>query len=75
MKYNGYFRNELTPQEIDIVRQTQATLAIEQLSLKPDGVGEIVRLVSGELTREDFQQKVKDFCRKNETRNPHPVRD
>ena len=60
MKYDGYIRNELTPAEIDVIRQTQATLAIEHMQLDEDGVSEIRKLILGELTREAYQKRLKE---------------
>ena len=68
MKHDGYIANDLTPAEIDAVRQTQATLSIEQLSLSEEGVSEIEKLVKGEVTREEFQKALKEKYLVNEDR-------
>ena len=60
MKYDGYIRNDLSSSEIDAIRQTQATLGIEQLSLTEEGVSEITKLIKGELTREEYQNNLRE---------------
>ena len=68
MKHDGYISNELTPGEIDVIRQTQATLSLEQLSLNREEISEIEKLVKGELTREEFQKMLKEKYLINEDR-------
>ena len=68
MKYDGYIRNELSTIEIDAIRQTKATLEIEQLQLNEEGISEISRLVKGEISREDFQKKLKEKYQTHEER-------
>ena len=60
MKNDGFLENDLTTAEIDVIRQTQATLALENLSLNTEGISEIKSLVKGEMTREEFQKKLKE---------------
>ncbi|MCR5652153.1 MAG: hypothetical protein K6F86_13345 [Lachnospiraceae bacterium] len=60
MKNDGYISNDLSSAEIDAIRQTKATLAIEQLKLSEDGISEIGKLVKGDISREEFQQKLKE---------------
>ena len=60
MKHDGYIKNELTPVEIDAIRQTQATLSIENMHLNEKGVLEIEKLVRGEISREDYQRELKE---------------
>ena len=66
MKSDGYISNDLSTQEIDAIRQTQATLSIEQLSLDKDGISSIEKLVKGEVTREQFQKRLGEKFRINE---------
>ena len=54
--------------EIDAVRQTQATLALEELQLNQNGISEISRLVKGEITREEFQRGLKEKYQTHEER-------
>ena len=60
MKNDGYISNDLSPVEIDAIRQTKATLEIEELQLNDDGLSEIGKLVKGEISREEFQKKLKE---------------
>lgn len=60
MKNDGYIRNDLSPAEIDAIRQTKATLAIEELQINEDGLSELEKLVKGDMSREEFQQKLKE---------------
>jgi len=59
MMYDGYISNELTPAEVDAIRQTQATLELEQLKLEAQDISEIAKLVQGKVTREEFQRRLK----------------
>ena len=60
MKADGYIKNELTPEEIDAVRQMQATLSIEGLSLTESEVMDIAGMIRGEISREAYQQRLKE---------------
>lgn len=60
MMYDGYIRKELTSAEVDVIRQTQATLALEQFTLETQEISEISKLVQGEITREEFQKRLKE---------------
>lgn len=60
MKNDGFISKELSTTEIDAIRQTQATLAIEQMHLSEDGISDIKKLVRGDVSREEFQMKLKD---------------
>jgi len=61
MMNDGYIREELTPAEVDIIRQTQATLALEQLSFNEQDFSEISKLVQGKISREEFQNRLKEM--------------
>ena len=63
MKNDGYIRNDLSPVEIDAIRQTKATLAIEQLEIDETGITEIKKLVKGEVSREEFQERLQKLYR------------
>ncbi len=58
MKNDGFISKELSPTEIDAIRQTQATLAFEQMHLSEDGISDIKKLVKGDISREEFQMKL-----------------
>lgn len=60
MKNDGYISDDLSPVEIDAIRQTKATLEIEELQLSDDGISEVGKLVKGEISREEFQKKLKE---------------
>ena len=68
MKNDGYISNDLSPVEIDAIRQTKATLAIEQLQLNEEGLSEIESLVKGDISREEFQRKLKEKYQTHEER-------
>ena len=55
-----YISNDLSSAEIDAIRQTKATLAIEELQINEDGISELEKLVKGDMSREEFQQKLKE---------------
>ena len=60
MKSEIYISNDLSTEGIDAIRQTQATLLIEQLILDKNGISSIEKLVKGELTREQFQKRIRE---------------
>ena len=60
MKSDGYINREMSPVEVDAVRQTQATLSLEGMFLSVQEVSEIGRMVKGELSREAFQNRIKE---------------
>lgn len=66
MKYDGYISNDLSTEEIDAIRQTKATLAIEKMELDSEGISEIGRLVKGEISREEFQKALVEKYRSRE---------
>ena len=43
-----YISNDLSSAEIDAIRQTKATLAIEELQINEDGISELEKLVKGD---------------------------
>ena len=51
----------MEPNLIDAIRQTKATLAIEQMYLSDEGEAEIIKFVKGEITRKEFQAKLKEI--------------
>jgi len=66
MRYDGYIQNELTSAQIDALRQTQATLSLEQLSLTESGTNEITRMIKGEISREDYQRELRERYQRHE---------
>lgn len=65
MKSDGYIEEELSPAQIDALRQTQATLSIENLKVSTDGINEISRMLKGEITREEYQKALKEKYKAN----------
>ncbi len=65
MKYDGYIRSVLTAREIDIIRQTQATLSLEQLYLDEDDKNDLMKLVRGEMSREEYQNLLRGQYQSN----------
>ena len=65
MKSDGYIEEDLTPAQIDALRQTQATLAIEGLKMSTTGINEIGRMLKGEISREDYQEALKEKYKAN----------
>ena len=66
MKSDGYISNELTPAEVDAIRQTQANLAIEQIYLDDNGLNNLKSLVKGDITLEDYQKNIRERYLANE---------
>ena len=60
MKSDGYIEEEYTTVQIDMLRQTQATLAIENLGMGLSGVNAIGRMLKGDISREDYQKMLKE---------------
>ena len=60
MKYDGYIKSELTSAQVDVIRQTQATLALEGLTLTSQGLIDIQSMLRGDISREQFQNSLKD---------------
>lgn len=66
MRYDGYIQNELTSAKVDALRQTQATLSLERLSLTESGINEITRMIKGEISREDYQRELNERYQRHE---------
>lgn len=60
MKSDGYLDQELTPMQINAIRQTKATLAMEDLFIPEEAMDSIRKLVKGDMTREAYQAMLKD---------------
>ncbi len=54
---------ELTTAQIDLLRQTQATLSIEDLKIGKVGEEAIGNMLKGDISREDYQKKLKENYR------------
>ena len=66
MVYDGYIKKELTPADVDIIRQTRATLALEEFDLEAQDLSKISELLLGEVTREEFQRRLKEKYQVND---------
>ena len=56
MKHDGYIDADLSPSDVDAIRQVQATLAIEGLSLTPRALADMQDMVKGKISREQFRE-------------------
>ena len=65
MKNDGYIEEEYTTAQIDMLRQTQATLAIENLHMGQAGINAIGQMLKGEVSREDYQKMLKENYKAN----------
>ncbi len=65
MKNDGYIEEEYTTAQIDMLRQTQATLAIENLGIGKAGVNAIGKMLKGEISREEYQKMLKENYKAN----------
>lgn len=59
MKNDGFLGNALTPQQIDAIRQTKATLAIENLELSDIAVMNLQKMARGEMSLDEYQIDLK----------------
>ena len=60
-----YIDKSLSVQDINAIRQTQATLSIEGLILEPSDISDFEKLVTGKITREEFQEMIKKIPQSN----------
>ena len=68
MNNDGYIGKELTPIEIDAIRQTQATLSLEQMYLDSKDITKLKEIVRGDITREKYQNSLKEKYQVDEKR-------
>lgn len=59
MKHDGYIATDLSPEDVDAIRQTQATLALEGLSLTERSLSDMKDLARGLITREQYQENLR----------------
>ncbi|MCR5032433.1 MAG: macro domain-containing protein [Lachnospiraceae bacterium] len=59
-KNGGLIQEELTPAQVDAIQQAQATLSIEDMKMSTEGILEIGKMLKGEMTREQYQQALKE---------------
>ena len=65
MKSDGYLHTDLSTEQIDMIRQTQAGLAIENMALTEHGLEQLQLLVKGSITREEYQKELKERYQNN----------
>ncbi len=65
MKSDGYIKEELTTAQIDMIRQTKATLSIENLKIGKVGIEALGSLAKGDISREDYQKMLKENYKAN----------
>ena len=65
MKNDGYIKDELSTAQIDMLRQTNATLLIENLKIGNLGIEAIGEMLKGKISREDYQKMLKEKYKAN----------
>ncbi len=68
MQSDGYIDSQLTPMQINALRQTKATLAMEDLFIPDAGMDSIHQLLRGDISREEYQNQLRENYLKNEQR-------
>lgn len=66
MKHDGYIEDTLSPMQVDAIRQVQATLAIEDLSVPESALSMMKHIASGELSYDDAITDLKRKYQNNE---------
>ena len=56
---NGSIEKHLLPVQIDAIRQTRATLALEGLKLSDIAEANLEKMAKGEMSLEDYQNDLK----------------
>ena len=59
MKNDGYIDKYLTPVQVDAIRQTRATLSIENMEISEIAFSQLQKMASGSITREEYQNDLK----------------
>ena len=60
MRNDGYIESALSPMQVDTIRQTQATLALEGMTLTPQSITDIQAMLRGEISREQYQNTLRE---------------
>jgi hypothetical protein len=60
MKNDEFQNKELTPAQIDMIRQTMATLSIENLKIGKVGTEAMGSMLKGDISIQDYQKMLKD---------------
>lgn len=61
MMNDGYLNDDMTPDKIDAIRQTQATLAVENMSLSGQMLPFWKKMMNGKMSREAVQAKIREI--------------
>lgn len=59
MRADGYIDEELSPAAEEVVRQTQATMAIEGMTLSDTALNDLKKVASGRMSREEYQSELR----------------
>ena len=59
MKNDGFIGKDLTPAQVDAIRQTRATLSLESMELSETAVSNLQKIATGAMTREEYQSDLK----------------
>lgn len=59
MRNDGYLGNDLSPVQIDAIRQTCATLTLENMIVSETANINLQKLAKGEINREEYQRDLK----------------
>lgn len=60
MEKDGYITKNLSLEQIDAIRQTRATLALENLKLSDTANENLQKMARGEMSREEYQNDLKN---------------
>ena len=61
MKNDGFINDDLSVAQKDAIRQAKATLAVEDMEFPDQYISDIKSLVSGKISREEYQASIVSF--------------
>ncbi|MBQ4463143.1 MAG: helix-turn-helix domain-containing protein [Eubacterium sp.] len=61
MKNDGFINDDLSVIQKDAIRQARATLAVEDMQFPDQYIPDIKSLVSGKISREEYQASIVSF--------------
>ena len=61
MKNDGFINDDLSVVQKDAIRQARATLAVEDMQFPDQYIPDIKSLVSGKISREEYQASIVSF--------------
>ena len=59
MRNDGYIGKDLTSDQVDAIRQTRATLSLENMELSETAISNLQKIATGAMTREEYQNDLK----------------